>query len=214
MIGLPLLVALLLPPADLTAIGIVSSDRPEGSVALLRSSGRTRIVRVGESAFGGRVTAIGQGVISMEFASDRVDLRLATATTSNPRPAPVRRQDEGPAGAATPAEDPTTPARQMSRAEVQRRLSSEIPRILAETAVSPVTQDGHVIGLAVNRIPDGSLLADAGLRPGDVLTRINDVPVDGLPTLIGLWSRLQNESDLRAVVLRGGRPVLLSVNLR
>lgn len=214
MIGLALLVALSVPPPDLTAVGIVLGAGPESSVALLRSSGTTRVVRVGESAFGGRVTAIARGVISMEFATDRVDVRLATAVQapamSMPKAAAARPSE----AKTTPAEDPTTPARQMSRAEVQRRLATEVPKILAETAVSPLVQDGRVVGLAVSRIPEGSLLADAGLRPGDVLTTVNDVPIDGLPTLIGLWSRLQNESDLRAVVLRGGRPVLLSVTLR
>lgn len=214
MICLALLVALAVPPPDLTAVGIVLGGGTESSVALLRSSGRTRVVRVGESAFGGRVTAIAHGVVSMEFATDRVDVRLATAA-QGPTPSTPKAAAAPPSEArTTPAEDPTTPARQMSRAEVQRRLAAEVPRILAETAVSPVVQDGHVVGLAVSRIPDGSLLSDAGLRPGDVLTTVNDVPIDGLPTLIGLWSRLQSESDLRAVVLRGGRPVLLSVTLR
>jgi S1-C subfamily serine protease len=71
-----------------------------------------------------------------------------------------------------------------------------------------------VIGYTLTRIPQSSLLTDAGLRPGDVLTRINDVPIDGMATLIGLWPRLQTESVIRAVVLRGGRPVSLAVTLR
>lgn len=213
MIGLALLVALSVPPPDLTAVGIVLGDRPESSVALLRSSGKTRIVRVGESAFGGRVTGIARGVISMEFASDLVDVRLAAAAPVAPVPPPPPAT-AAPTETKATGEDPTTPARQMSRTEVQRRLSTEIPRILAETTVSPVLQDGHVVGMAVTRLAEGSLLSDAGLRPGDVLTTVNDVPIDGLPTLIGLWSRLQNESELRAVVVRGGRPVVLSVTLR
>ena len=35
----------------------------------------------------------------------------------------------------------------MVRAEIDRRLGAEIPRILAETALPPVTEDGHVTGL-------------------------------------------------------------------
>ena len=53
-------------------------------------------------------------------------------------------------------------------------------------------------------MPEGSLLTDAGLRTGDVLTRINDMQIDGMATLIGLWPRLQSATELRAVVLRGG----------
>ena len=36
----------------------------------------------------------------------------------------------------------------------------------------------------------------------------------GMGTLIGLWPRLQGATELRAVVQRGGRPVVLSVTLR
>jgi type II secretory pathway component PulC len=102
----------------------------------------------------------------------------------------------------------------MSRAEVQRRLGEEIPRILAETAVVPVMEEGRVVGVQVTRLPEGSLLTDAGLRAGDVLTRINDTDIDGMATLIGLWPRLQNASELRAVVRRNGQTFSLRVSVR
>jgi len=97
---------------------------------------------------------------------------------------------------------------------VERRLGAEIPRILADTAVAPVLEEGRVVGLALTRIAEPSLLLDAGLRVGDVLVRINDVEIDGMATLIGLWPRLQGASELRAVVLRNGQPVSLAVSLR
>ena len=53
-----------------------------------------------------------------------------------------------------------------------------------------------------------------GLRPGDVVTEVNGVPIDSLATLIGLWPRLQTESAIHAVVMRNGQPVSLSVDLR
>jgi S1-C subfamily serine protease len=63
-------------------------------------------------------------------------------------------------------------------------------------------------------MPSGTVLSDAGLRAGDVLTEVNGVPIDSLATLVGLWPRLQAESTLHAVVLRNGQPVTLSVALR
>ncbi len=102
----------------------------------------------------------------------------------------------------------------MNRAEVQRRLGEEILRILAETAVAPVMEEGRVVGVQVTRLPEGSLLTDAGLRTGDVLTRINDTDIDGMATLIGLWPRLQSASELRAVVRRNGQTFSLLVSLR
>jgi len=113
-----------------------------------------------------------------------------------------------------PPEDPATPAKTMERVEVQKRLGDEIPRILAETAVAPVMEDGRVVGVQLARLAEGSLLTDAGLRPGDVITQINGTQIDGMATLIGLWPRLQSASELRAVVNRNGQPISLVVALR
>jgi hypothetical protein len=46
------------------------------------------------------------------------------------------------------------------------------------------------------------------------LTEINGTKIDGLATLMGLYSRLQNEKELDAVVLRGGRSISLKVTLQ
>ena len=66
----------------------------------------------------------------------------------------------------------------------------------------------------ITRMAEGTLLSDAGLRAGDVLTRINGTDIDGMATLIGLWPRLQSATELRATVLRNGQPFSLVVSLR
>jgi general secretion pathway protein C len=202
-----LLAVLAAPPADLEAVGIIVSRRPEACVAILRSGGRERVAGVGEPAFGGRVIAVVPGRVTLDFGGERVDVRLAGVAAA---PSPSARS----AIASGPLEDPTTPARSMERREMERRLGQEVPRILAETTLVPVTEGGQVAGFTLTRLPEGTLLSDAGLRPGDVITSINDVPIDSLATLIGLWPRLQSESDIRAVVMRNGQPVALSVHLR
>jgi type II secretory pathway component PulC len=198
-------------PADLAAVGVVLHESPGRSTAILRAGGRSRVVSVGETAFGGRVVAIARDSVTVEFASGRVDLRLPRPETAPPPPAaPAPTVLE----ANDAVEDPATPHRLLARAEVERRLGTEIPRILAETALAPVTEDGRVVGLAVTRMAEGTVLSDAGLRVGDVLTQINDTPIDGMASLIALWPRLQGATELRAVVRRGGRPISLAVTLR
>jgi type II secretion system protein C len=190
-------------PADLAAVGIIAARDPARSVAILRAGGRTRLVAIGESAFGGRVSGIAAGVVTVEFEGRRVDLRLSAETSA---PVAVARV---PAPAAT---DPN--ARVLQRRDVEKRIGEEAPRILAETTLMPALDAGHVAGFTLTRVPENSLLTDAGLRAGDVLTQINDTPIDSMATLIALWPRLQNESTLRAIVLRNGQPVSLTVSLR
>jgi type II secretion system protein C len=191
------------PPPDLVAVGTVTSARPARSVAVLRASGRTRVVAVGDAAFGGLVRAIESGRVVVEFDGQPVELRLPRADLSRPALASL-------AAALSPAAEGVT----LERAELERRLASETSRILAETTLTPVLSGSQVTGFTLSRVPEGSILSDVGLRAGDVLTQVNDVPIDSLATLVGLYPRLATESSVRAVVLRGGVPVTLSLQLR
>jgi type II secretion system protein C len=200
-------------PADLAVVGVVVGRAAGHSSAILVSASHTRVVALGESAFGGRLVAVSETGAVLDFDGQRVELRLKEMPSAAGRAAlPPPATTAGAAGAAAPDQAP--PAQEMDRASVQRRLGEEIPRILAETAIAPVMEDGRVVGVQLTRLPEGTLLSDAGLRAGDVLTSVNGTEIDGMATLIGLWPRLQNATELRAVVLRGGHPVSLSVTLR
>jgi type II secretion system protein C len=197
-----LLVGLLLafaPPPDLAAVGVVVSPRAERSVALLKAGGRTRVVGVGENAFGGRLVAVRPGAVTLEFDGQRFDLSLAEGA------APV---------AALRRTSPDGDGRVLERREVERRLGEEASRILAETTLVPAMDGSRVAGYTLTRVPPGTLLTDAGLQPGDVITEINEVPIDSMATLVSLWPKLQGETQLRAVVLRNGQPVSLTVSLK
>lgn len=196
-LGLLLAAAPAQPPRDLVAEGIVLSGPLGRSVAVLRSDGKRRTVAVGETAFGGRVVSIAPWVVTVEYGTAHVPVRLVSA---------------GAPDAAHRLAEP--PKLSLPRAEVQRRLALEVPRILAETTLLPYLSQGQVAGLALARMPQGSLLSDAGLEVGDVITSINDVPVDSLATLASLYPRLQSESVITATVLRDGRPIPITVSLR
>jgi general secretion pathway protein C len=191
-------------PPDLAAVGTVISARPEKSVAVLRSAGRSRVVAVGDTAFGGRVSAIEKGRVVVEFEGTPLELRIAAAPAAPPMAPRL--------AAAEP--EPAANGLSMERRELERRLADETSRILAETTLVPVQVGSQVTGFTLSRVPEGTILSDAGLQAGDVLTHVNDTPIDSLATLIGLYPRLQTESTVRAVVLRGGSPLTLSVRLR
>jgi general secretion pathway protein C len=147
--------------------------------------------------------------VTLEFDGERVDVGVRSAERPA-RPAPVVPE-------ATESPEPRAeerPVRVMKREEVQQRLGLEMNRILAETAIRPVTEDGRVVGVRLTRVAQDSLLTEAGLRSGDVLTSINGTQIDGMATLISLWPRLQGASDLRAQGLRDGRPFSISLTLQ
>ena len=212
LLTLALLVAV--PAGDIgrgvTLEGMVLARSAQRSVALLASHGRARAVVVGESAFGGRLLGVSADGALLDFGGQQVILRLsAGAGVVTPPATPL------PAAEESPAEEAAPPVQhKMMRADVDRRLGLEMNRILAETALKPVLDDGQVVGVAITRLARDSLLTDVGLQAGDVIKEINGTEIDGLSTLMGLYARLQTEKDLRAVVLRGGRPVTIELKLQ
>ena len=209
------LLALLAQSAETPAaavVGVVVSRKPELSSAVIQSDGRARVVGIGDSIAGSRVLEISAAGVTLDGAGGRVLLRLrGDVASAPPLSAPPGLRDPLPAEA-PPALEPGV--KTLQRRDVDARLSSEIPRILAETTMFPVTENGRVIGFTLTRLPEGTLLSEVGLRPGDVLLQLNDVSIDSLGTLISLWPRLQGAPQLRAEVLRGGQPVSLVVNIK
>jgi general secretion pathway protein C len=211
-VPLLLVAALALALPDLRLHGVVVHAQPERSVALLGDGTRTRSVATGESAFGARVVSIARGRVVLDVAGERRELLLAGGA---PSPAPAAAVVSRPAAAPdVPFAEGRAGERTLDRAEVERRLLLEIPRILAETTLLPVSDEGQVVGFTLARLPEGSLLSDIGLQPGDVLTEINGTAIDSLATLAGLYTRQRGESEIRAQVLRGGSAQSLTLRLR
>lgn len=196
-------------PQDLTLKGCVVSRDQGTSVAVLSSGGRTRVVAVGEKAFGGELVSVAPEGAVLAFGTERATIRMIAGSAPAPSPAaaptPTRAASREPAATTT---------LNMPRADVDRRVALEMDRILAETALAPVTEGGRVTGVAVRRLATGTVLSDVGLRPGDVITEINGTQIDGLATLMGLYGRLQGEKQLDATILRDGQALSLRLTLQ
>lgn len=188
---------------DVAVIGLVLSPDAARSSAVLRVAERTRVVAVGDLVRGARVAAIAPATVVLEEDGRRHELRLR---------APGAPALAAPASAApAPAE---SDGREFARADLERRIAEETPRLLGETALIPVNEGGQVTGFTLSRLPDNSLLTDLGLQAGDVLTEINGTPIDSMATLLALYARLRGESEIRATLLRGGSAIPLVVRLR
>lgn len=193
-----LFIAVSEPPSDLAALGVVTSVDPSRSAAILCSSGRCRAVKMGEAAFGGRLTGVGSHDVTLEFGGSSIHVPL-----------------RGGANATTPANQVAQrePQHTLSREQFERRLASEMPRILSDTAVSAVNV-GAVKGVTLSRVAQGTVLTDAGLQQGDVITEVDGVAVGSPMDLLGLYPLLKTQSRFQAVVLRNGQPVTLTLSLQ
>ena len=193
-------------PEDLELRGVVAAGDPARGTAVLSSGGRTRVVSIGERAFGTLLLGVDADRILVEYQGRRFEIGIEAGRGG----LAVARQPVAAAALRAPATTLLT----LDRADVEARLAAEIPRILQQTTLVPVRERGSVVGFSLTRFPEDSLLGDAGLRPGDIVTEINDVAIDSLQALISLWPAARVASQLHATVLRDGQLLELAVTLR
>lgn len=178
-------------PAPVVLEGVIVTHDAANAVALLRAGeAHARPVRVGESI---------AGYVLAEVSRDSVLLRSADGV--------VRIYVQGMAPKTASVDDRLSwERREFPRAEAKVRLEREIPVILDEMRLTPRVEEGEVRGLSLERLPDGTLLSESGLLPGDVLLSLNGEPLHSLTELWGLLARLAAEDvdELRLVVERRG----------
>ncbi len=205
-IGALVWVSLLAPAMEkdpgLLLDGVIVAENPADSVALVRRSeaGRAQILRVGQELQGYVLLEVAKGYVRLQRRDSELRLFLAGA------PPPAGPEEPEPKGDG----DSEWIRRAFPREVARARLEKEIPVILSETNLTPRVEEGEVRGLSVARLPDGTLLSETGLLPGDLLVSINGEPLVGVEALWELIARLVDQDEIRIVVRRRGEVLKLA----
>jgi general secretion pathway protein C len=212
--------------ATLLLEGVIITSAPGSSVALVRrpDARRARSVRVGESVYGMTLVEVTEEAARFERDGEQLLVYL-----DGGRPQPSLQVADNPEDKGSTAgndhdlassavgggmETNTWLSREFERTVTEQRLTKEMPVILAETGLSPRVDGGESQGLRITHLPDGTLLSEIGLLPGDVLLSINDVPLTSLSALTGIFPQLRSESEIRLIVERRGETLGLAYHIR
>jgi type II secretion system protein C len=189
--------------ADVVLVGVIATENPSDSVALLRRAGsaRSRAVRIGQEFEG--LVLVEVSTRSARLISNGGEILLFLSGRSS---AGIARQSEQP----VLEPDEAWIRRSFPRQTTRERFEKEMPVILTETDLAPRVEEGEVRGLGVVRLPDGTLLSETGLLPGDVLVSINGEPLRSVGSLWELLSRFVAEGEIRVVVRRKGELLKLA----
>jgi type II secretion system protein C len=199
--------------------GVIVGSLPATSIALVRKQGldRARPVGVGETVYGMTLIQVSEEEAVFEWNGSYLRLLLDGAPAIRPA-----RQADGDVpteeGSVVPesskngeaARKTSTVAREwlvrkLERESTEARLKKEMAVILAETGIVPRHEDEKAQGLEIKHLPDGTVLSELGLLPGDVVLSVNEVSLESLNSLSGLLPRLRAENEVLVVVERRGR---------
>lgn len=97
--------------------------------------------------------------------------------------------------------------------ERERWLSN--PEALAQAVqLRPVTRDGQFVGVALRPTRNQREFAAAGLRPGDIVTAIEGMPVATIVDPEALLAQYASATQIRLSIERDGSPLDLTIRLR
>ncbi|GMQ83299.1 MAG: hypothetical protein BMS9Abin06_0032 [Gammaproteobacteria bacterium] len=89
---------------------------------------------------------------------------------------------------------------------------SELPALFERLELIPHQQDGRVVGYYANRIDD-KIREGIGLQPGDLLLKINGLPLNSDLDLMTLYASLQ-DTTVQVEVKRHGQRIQLAYEIR
>lgn len=214
---------------DLSLRGtLADADAHSGIAVIADAQGVERAWRVGEE--------ISVGVTLDEVHSDRVVLKhdgvqevLALARDeSRERVAPIPADQRGgkalrntsPSSATEPGPLPTFAPPQLAHGaldwqKTMQKIGGGDPAELAKNVrIDPVISNGQIAGVRVSSANgDSAMMAKLGLKPSDIVTAVNGVPVDSVARGQQILESLQNANSVRVTVNRGGVPTEITVQL-
>lgn len=187
--------------------GVYAIDGKTLSAAVVNTGGkRDSAVRVGEEIQPGtRLASVHPDhiIISQGGMRERIDLERRTAALpSRPRGAELQgfRLTVAAAG---------NNAYSLSRTELNNVLQD--PRQMNYLGRIGMHPNG---GVRLEQAPGGSLPSKLGLKEGDVIKNVNGQPVNSPGDLARLYQQFATLSQIRAEVIRGGAPMLLTYQIQ
>ncbi|MDK1046436.1 MAG: type II secretion system protein N [Anaerolineales bacterium] len=103
----------------------------------------------------------------------------------------------------------------LDRADITKRLEDEYARLASTIDIRVVKDDkGRVQGVTTDNIESIELANELGFQNGDVLTSINNEPVDSREKAAQIIQKYQNASIFRIGILRNGKPLTINYQVR
>ena len=99
-----------------------------------------------------------------------------------------------------------TPVTSLQRTEVVRVVEAGLGRFLQKVDVEPSFAAGQFQGFRVVELRPGSFWQGVDLQPGDVVLKVNGLPIERETQAYAAFQSLKSAGELRVDLLRAGQP--------
>lgn len=209
----PVLAAPVTAPAELLLLGTaVGSFRETFALVRHTTKNEERVFRLGDLVFdAGRLAQVGREKAFIVVGGKKVELLT-------PMTPPAAAAGQAPAGASPHgAAQPVASMGGGSFVIDQRALNHALEnpaQAMTDARLLPSQKDGKVEGFRASEVKPSGLFAMIGIKNGDVLTRLNDFPIDSPDKALQSFIALKGQNRLKLDIVRDGQPQTLNYDIR
>lgn len=197
-------------------------DQDQGIAIISDESGRHARYQVGDALPGGaRLSAISAGRVLLERNGQTEGLSLPREDGS--RPVPGARPSSGAGAGASASVDRSMPSPFINPMiapggpdmdSIREATGIDAAELASQVQVFPVLENGRFAGVRLSAGRDSALFERSGLKPTDIVTAVNGIPLDGPQRQSELMNSLRDASSLQLTIRRDGREQQLGVDLK
>lgn len=205
----------------LTLRGTFNETRPEGGIAIIADEqGVDSSYRVGDMLPGdARLEQIMAGVVVLSRGGVNETLSLRLVDTSGSSSTSTRPPARAPLpGGGTTGLGPMTinPMIATGMPDMQTYRATQLPNVqelAKQVQVMPAFVNGRMRGVRVSTGRDSDILEKAGLKPSDIVTAVNGIPLDSPTRQTELLSSLRDARQVQIDVERDGKTIKLRLGM-
>ena len=93
----------------------------------------------------------------------------------------------------------------ISRDLKENLIGKNLNKILMQAAAVPYTKNGKLIGFKLLEIDEGSIYNVAGIKNGDIITHINDLPINDAGAAIRALTKLKKANTAKFGYIRNNQ---------
>lgn len=177
---------------------VVGNEKNSIAIIEERDIKKQGIYKVGDGIKNAMIKSILRGKVVLKVG-DRDEILVMEEPDSSKRP---EKSDSATQQASAP---PPTNTRTITidRSSINREFE-DINNLLSQATIRPHFQDGQPDGLAITGIRAGSLFRRMGLSNGDVISGINDQPIQTPDDIISMYNDLISGSQISLQIKRRG----------
>ncbi len=190
---------------DIKLIGVLNFNREK--IALIKKDKKSSFIKKGDNVEGYKVVEISDFYLILEKNGKKFSLYLdlGSGTIKSSKVYEKRKVKE-------PVQKDGEVIR-IDRRFVEEK-TADIGTLLKDVLIVPVIRNNETVGFRFRYVKPQSLLYKFGLRSGDLIISINDMPVRTAEEAFKIYNMLRNEQFIKLVIERNGKRKVITYEIR